>query len=84
MLEIGKFFERWKNKELGEMAFFSAVTGAVKDMVGYDLDVKQISYSNGILFINIPPAAKSALFIKKKDLIKKINEKIDRKVLDMR
>jgi hypothetical protein len=84
MLGISQFFTRWKNKELDEILFRAAVIDSVKETLRLELDPLLISYSNNTIFLKISPAAKSAVLLKKNELIKKIKEKTIRKVLDIK
>ena len=84
MLGIGSFFERWRNKDLDEIMFRGAIIDVVKDVLSFEIDQSAISYSNGIIFLKISPAAKGAIYLKKTEVIKKIQEKIKNKIVDIR
>lgn len=84
MIGLGSFFEKFKSRELDQIAFQAAVVGAVKEVLDYDLDPSLFSYSTGTVFLKISPAAKSAVFLKKDEVLKKIQEKTKRKVIDIR
>jgi hypothetical protein len=84
MFNIQQFFSRWKNKELDEILFHAAITDSIKETLKFELDPLLISYSNNTIFIKISPAAKSAILLKKNELIKKIQEKTKRNIMDIR
>ena len=84
MFNIQQFFSRWKNKELDEILFRAAVTDSIKEILRFDIDSLLISYSNRTIFLKISPAAKSAILLKKNELIKKIQEKTKRNIVDIR
>lgn len=84
MLGIGSFFERFKSRELEEIRFRAAVVDSIKETLDYELDASLVSYSNGMISLNISPAAKNAVFLKKNEILKKIQEKTKRKVTDIR
>jgi hypothetical protein len=84
MLGISQFFTRWKNKELDEILFRVAVIDSIKETLKFGLDPLLISYSNNIIFLKISPAAKSAVLLKKKELLEKIKEKTRRKIVDIK
>jgi hypothetical protein len=84
MLGISQFFTRWKSKELDEILFRSAVIDSIKEILRFEIDPMLVSYSNNTIFLRIPPAAKSAVTIKKEDILKKIKEKTKRKIVDIR
>ena len=84
MLNISNFFSRFKNRELDEMMFRAAIIDSVKETLKFELDPMLVSYSNNIIFLKISPAAKSAVLLKKKELLEKINGKTKRKVADIK
>jgi hypothetical protein len=84
MLNISNFFSRFKNRELDEMMFRAAIIDSVKEMLKFELDPMLVSYSNNMVFLKISPAAKSAVLLKKKELLEKIKEKTKRTILDIR
>jgi hypothetical protein len=84
MLGISQFFARWKSKELDEILFRAAVVDSVKETLKFELDPPLISYSNNIIFLKISPAAKSAVMLKKTEILEKIKEKTRRKIVDIR
>ncbi len=84
MLNISQFFSRFKNSELEEITFRAAVIDSVKETLKFDLDPMLVSYSNNMVFLKISPAAKSAVLLKKKELLEKIKEKTKREVADIK
>jgi hypothetical protein len=84
MLGISQFFARWKNKELDEILFRAAVIDSLKETLKFELDPLLISYSNNTIFIKISPAAKSAILLKKNELLKIIQGKTKRNIVDIR
>ena len=84
MLGISQFFSRFKNRELEEITFRAAVIDSVKETLKFDLDPMLVSYSNNMVFLKISPAAKSAVLLKKKELLEKIKEKTKREVADIK
>ncbi len=84
MFNIGSFFERFKNHELEEISFRSAVVDSIKETLQYDIDFSLVSYSDATIFLKISPTAKSAIFLKKGELIEKIAKRTKRKVIDIR
>jgi hypothetical protein len=84
MIGLSSFFERFRSREFEEMTFRKAVVDAFKEILKFDLDESVFTYSNGTVNLKLSSAAKSAVFLKKNDLLKKINEKTKRKVVDIR
>ena len=84
MLGIGAFFERFKSRELDEFTFRAAVIDSFKEVLGFVIEPTAFSYSNGTINLNISPAAKGAVLLKKNELLKKIQERTRKKVVDVR
>jgi hypothetical protein len=84
MFNISQFFSRLKNRELEEITFRVAVVDSVREILIFELDPTLISYSNNIIFLKISPAVKGAILLKKNELIKKIQERTKRKVVDIK
>lgn len=84
MLGIGSFFERFRSRELDEILFRAAVVDVIKEVVRFELDPRAISYANNIVSLNVSSAAKSAVMVKKTEILEKIKGKIKRNVVDIR
>jgi len=84
MFNISNFFSRFKSRELDEILFRVAVIDSIKETLNFELDPLLISYSNNIIFLKISPAAKSAVLLKKKELLEKIKEKTKRRAVDIK
>jgi hypothetical protein len=84
MFGISQFFTRWKNHELDEITFRVAIIDSIREILRLELDPILISYSNNTIFLKISPAAKSAVMLKKTEILEKIKEKTKRKVNDIR
>lgn len=69
---------------MDEILFRAAVIDSVKEILKFEIDPLLISYSNNTIFLKISPAAKSAVLLKKKEIIEKIKEKTKRIILDIR
>lgn len=84
MLGIGSFFDKFKNRAAAEVMFRSAIIEAVKETLGYEPGLGDISYTNGIISLKGSSAAKSALMVKKPQLLSLIQKKTARTVVDIR
>lgn len=84
MLSIKDFFSRWKNKELEESILRFAVIEAIRDVLRYDVDEKAVSYSDGTVSLKISPAAKSAILLKKTEILTRIKHATTRKIVDIK
>ena len=84
MLGISSFFERFRSRQIEETNFRAVTKDVLKEVLQYDIDPSFISYSNNTVILKISPAAKSAVMLKKTEILEKIKEKTKRKVLDIR
>lgn len=84
MFNISSFFERFKNKELDEIAFRAAIAHSIGTLVRAEIGPDDISYSNNIVFLRLPPAAKASVFLKKTEILSLIQKSTKKTVLDIR
>ena len=75
MFNISQYLERFKNIGGTERGMKEAVCLSVKEVVGIDIEAKNIEIINGELLFKISPAMKNAIFIKKEKILAKIKEK---------
>lgn len=76
MEKVGGFFDRFKGKVAEQVQSIFIVGEIIKKHTKIELEMKQISISNGILRLKISPLQKNVIFIKKTTLLKEIQEKI--------
>jgi len=84
MLEIGSFFIKWKNRGLQEVNFRATIIDVMNEQFKFELFPSSITYSNNVIYLKVSPAVKSAILLKKMQLISKIQEKTSRKVVDIK
>ena len=84
MFNVAQYLEKFKNLGQGERQIKEAVRLAIKEVVGVDVEVKNIIIKNGEATIKITPAIKNAIFIKKEQILKIISEKAGRGVGEIR
>ena len=84
MLGIGSFFDKFRNRAAGEVMFRSAVVEAVREVIGYEMGLADFSYSNGVITVKASGAARSAIMVKKSELLSLIQKKTARAVVDIR
>jgi len=74
MLSISEFFKRVGGIQAREIAFRVAVQGAIKEVVGIDFPIEDISFKSGVVSLkNISSAARSVVFIKKALILERVN-----------
>ena len=86
MFSIGKFFERIQNTRTKEVYIRSVIQGAIKKNTGAEIPIDAISFkSSTALLKNISQSLRSAIFIKKGQILKDVNaEQTIRVVEDLR
>jgi Cu/Ag efflux protein CusF len=75
MFNISLFLEKFKNLGQGERLLKEEISSSVKEIVGFDLDTKNIDLKNGEVVFKVSPALKNAIYIKKELILKKIKDK---------
>lgn len=76
MFNISQYLERFKNLGGTERELKAVVVLAVKEVVGIEIDTKNIFFQNGELIIKVTPAVKNSIFIKKEKILKIVGGKI--------
>lgn len=84
MFNISQYLDKFKNIGGTERGMKEALVFAVKKVVGVTIDVKTITVRNGEAIIKVSPAIKNAIFIKKDQVMKAVEEKIGRGVIGVR
>ena len=77
MKNIGRFFDKFRNRAVKEIYIRDSIVKIIKDILNIDIDIKDINISLGILKIKLSSTEKSEIFIKKEQILKKIREKIN-------
>lgn len=80
MFNIASYLEKFKNIGQGERFFKEAVVSAVKEILNFEIETKNILLKNGEITFKITPAMKNAIYIKKKQILKKIEEKTGKQI----
>jgi len=84
MFNISSYLEKFKKIYSTNLYFKETVIKAVKETTGIDVDKESINYKNGVLTLNVKPIQKSELFLKKKLILSRLNEKSSSKIVDLR
>ena len=84
MFNIAQYLDKFKNLGLGERLLKEAVSCSVKDILGFNLDTKDITIKNGEVIFKVSPAMKNAIFIKKSAILKRMEENGVENVGDIR
>ena len=81
MFNISQYLERFKNLGGTERELKAVVVLAVKEVVGIEIDTKNIFFQNGELIIKVTPAVKNSIFIKKEKILKIVGGKIPHQLI---
>ncbi len=77
MKSVGNFLDKFKNRAVKEIYNREIISKIIKDLSNIDIDIKNINISNGVLKIKLSSIEKSEIFLKKHQILKEINKKID-------
>ena len=84
MENISSFLQRFKALLSSAGARKQISLEAIKEFFNIDIDPEKVKIKNDVLFLDVSPAFKSALFLKKKDLLNTINQRVGSKIFDIR
>jgi hypothetical protein len=84
MFNISNYLEKFKTLYSNNLYLKDTIVKVVKEITGIEVDKEKINYKNGILILNLKPIQKSELFLKKSSLLKKFDEVMPNKIIDLR
>ena len=84
MESISFYLEKFKNLPPSPAVIQKSVAGAIFECVGVVVLDNIIEVRNGTVFIRATGSLKSELFIKKTEILERINQKLQTKVLEVR
>jgi hypothetical protein len=84
MFNIAQYLEKFKNLGQGERILKEAIKTSIKEVLNFDLDVKNILVKNGEVIFKVSPALKNTIFIKKGAILKRMAENGVENVGDIR
>jgi hypothetical protein len=74
MISISEFFKRIGGIQAREITFRVGVQAAIRESIGMDVPIESITFkSGGIILKDISQAARTAIFIKKINIIEQAN-----------
>ncbi len=79
-MQISKLLENFKKITPPDYYIKNSVASVIKDVSGFNLNKKNISYRNGIVYIKTKQSYKSEIFINKQKIISILKEKIGKEV----
>ena len=84
MFNIAQYLEKFKTLGMGDYSLKEALVSVIKEVVGVDIETKNVFIKNGEVIIKISPSIKNAIYIKKDQIMKKVEEKVGQKTIDIR
>jgi hypothetical protein len=83
MFNISDFLQKFSKNILAQESQTKKICEIVEKQTGIVLDSKNIKIQNGVLYLQISPAEKSKIFIKKSTILKETVD-LNPKILDIR
>jgi hypothetical protein len=74
MQNINSYLDKFKNLAVPNESIRKDVAGIIKNEIGIDLEIKDISIKNMVAYIKGGSAVKSEIFLRKKKILEKIKE----------
>lgn len=84
MFNIAEYLKKFESLGVGERLLKEAIRSSVKEVLGFDLDTKDILIKNGEVVFRVSPAMKNTIFIKKSLILKKMVENGAENIGDIR
>jgi hypothetical protein len=72
MKEISNFFLKFKGIALKELKKKEGIQNTIKKIIKQDIDIKDITFKEGVIIIKGNQAFKSEIFLKKKQILDSI------------
>lgn len=84
MFNIAQYLEKFKVIGQGERFVKEIIQTIIKEVVGIEVDKKNIILKNGEVTFKVSPGVKNAIYIKKESILSKVKEKTSTIVCDIR
>lgn len=85
MLKINNYLEKFKNISVPSEGVRKDVSQAIKDEIGLELEVKNISIKNMVIYVKCDSSAKSEIFLRKNKILDRLKKaKKNEEILDIR
>jgi len=84
MFNIAQYLEKFKTLGMGDQSLKEALVFVIKEVVGVEIETKNVLIKNGEVIIKVSPSIKNAIFIKKDQIMKKVEERVGQKTIDIR
>ncbi len=84
LFNISAYLEKFKKLGSGDTSLKEVLVRVLGEVVGINISPEKISIKNGEIFLNVSPAIKNTVFIKKETILLKLKEKATQNILDIR
>lgn len=84
MFNISSYLDKFKNIGLKEILLKENIVKTIKEKIGVEISVKDITLKNNVITIKMSPLLRSEVFMKKKKILDEINSNQSIKVNDIR
>jgi len=84
MFNIAQYLEKFKTLGLGDQSLKEAFVSVIREVVGMEIEEKSIIVKDGEIIIKVSPSIKNAIYIKKTQILKKVEERVGQKTIDIR
>ena len=84
MFNIAQYLEKFKTLGLGDQSLKEAFVSVIREVVGMEIEEKSIIVKDGEIIIKVSPSIKNAIYIKKAQILKRVEEKVGQKTIDIR
>ena len=80
MIEIKDLLARFNNLLIGEEGKKESITRAISEVIGVEINSKDIKIKNNIIYLNIKPIYKNEIFMKQEKIFLKLKESLGKKI----
>ncbi len=84
MFNIAQYLEKFKTLGMGDQSLKEALVFVIKEVVGVEIETKNVLIKNSEVIIKVSPSIKNSIFIKKDQIMKKVEERVGQKTIDIR
>ena len=84
MFNITSYLEKFKNLGQGERLVKEMICLVIGEVVHIDLTPAEVQVKNGEVLLKVSPAVKNVIYIKKEAILKKLREKTEQPIDDIR
>ena len=79
MIEIKDLLLKFQNTLLGEEIKKETIRSVISGAINFQIKKEDIEIKKGVLYLNIKPIYKNEIFLKKDEIMSKLNESLGKK-----